>query len=94
MIDATHPKAHRTASSPGVKGDAGRLIGRTKGGVNTELHAVTDANDRPISFFMAAGQVSDYTGAAALLDALPKAQWMSDKIWQDRCASVRRRKFA
>jgi len=25
---------------------------------------------------MTAGQVSDYTGAAALLDDLPKAQWM------------------
>ncbi len=25
---------------------------------------------------MTAGQVSDYTGAAALLDGLPKAQWL------------------
>lgn len=60
----------------GKKGGLGRLIGRTKGGMNTKLHAVTDANGRPISFFMTAGQVSDYTGAAALLDDLPKAQWM------------------
>ena len=44
--------------------------------MNTKLHAVSDANGRPISFFMTAGQVSDYTGAAALLDSLPKAQWM------------------
>ena len=29
-----------------------------------------------MSFFMTAGQVSDYTGAAALLDDLPKAQWL------------------
>ena len=28
------------------------------------------------SLFMTAGQVSDYTGAAALLDDLPKAQWL------------------
>jgi transposase len=51
-------------------------IGRTKGGMNTKLHAVTGAMGRPISFFMTAGQVSDYTGAAALLDGLPKAQWL------------------
>ena len=38
--------------------------------------AVTDANGRPISLFMTAGQVSDYTGAAALLDSLPRAQWL------------------
>ncbi|MCP4026638.1 MAG: IS5 family transposase [Sphingomonas sp.] len=77
MIDATYLKAHRTASSlRGKKGGLGRLIGRTKGGMNTKLHAVTDAEGRPLSFFMTAGQVSDYTGAAELLDDLPKAQWM------------------
>ena len=70
-------EAHRTASSLAVKkGGAGRLIGRTKGGMNTKLHAVTDASGRPISFFMTAGQVSDYIGAAALLNELPKAQWL------------------
>lgn len=44
--------------------------------MKTKLHAVTDANGRPLSFFITAGQISDYTGAAALLDDLPKAQWM------------------
>ncbi|WP_406622306.1 transposase [Pararhodobacter zhoushanensis] len=27
-------------------------------------------------FFMSAGQVSDYTGAAALLGSLPAAEWL------------------
>ena len=40
------------------------------------LHAVTDAEGRPLSFFMTAGQVSDYTGAAALLASLPAAEWL------------------
>ncbi len=44
--------------------------------MNTKLHAVTDANGRPLSFFITAGQVSDYTGAAALLDDLPKVKRM------------------
>ena len=44
--------------------------------MNAKLHAVTDANGRPISLFVTAGQVSDYTGAAALLDSLPRAQWL------------------
>jgi transposase len=44
--------------------------------MNTKLQAVTDANGHPLSFFMTAGQVGDYTGAAALLDDLPKAQWL------------------
>jgi len=44
--------------------------------MNTKLHAVTDAEGRPIRFFMTAGQVSDYTGAAALLGSLPEAEWL------------------
>ena len=43
--------------------------------MNTKLHAVTDTEGRPIRFFMLARQVSDYTGAAALLDSLPRADW-------------------
>lgn len=39
--------------------------------MNTKLHAVTDAAGRPIRVFVTAGQVSDYTGAAALLCGLP-----------------------
>lgn len=44
--------------------------------MNTKLHAVTDAIGRPIQFFRTAGQVSDYTGAAALLGSLPSADWL------------------
>jgi transposase len=44
--------------------------------MNTKLHAVSDARGRPIGFFMSAGQVSDYTGAAALLGSLPNAGWL------------------
>ena len=44
--------------------------------MNTKLHAVTDAEGRPIRFYMTAGQVSDYAGAAALLGSLPKAEWL------------------
>ncbi len=44
--------------------------------MNTKLHAVTDAKGRPIRFFISAGQISDCTGAAALLDSLPQADWL------------------
>jgi len=44
--------------------------------MNTKLHAVTDDDGRPIRFFMTAGQVSDYIGAAALVGNLPAADWL------------------
>ena len=54
--------------------------------MNTKLQAVTDAKERPIQFFMSAGQVSDYTGAAALLSSLTQAGWMlADRGYDADC---------
>ena len=55
MIDATPPKAHRTASSLRGKKGAKRFIGRTKGGTNRKLYMVTDAKGRPICRYLSAG---------------------------------------
>lgn len=44
--------------------------------MNTKLYTITDTNGRPSSFFITAGQISDYTGADALLDDLPEAHWI------------------
>lgn len=52
----------------------GPHIGCRKGGLNTMLHAVTDAKGRPLRFFMTAGQTGDNTGAAALLSSRPAAE--------------------
>ena len=35
-----------------------------------------DTSGRPIRFFITAGQVSDYTGEAALMNSLPRAEWL------------------
>ena len=49
--------------------------------MKTKLHAVADANGRPLRFFMTAGQVSDYAGAAALLDDRGyDADWFRDAL--------------
>ena len=44
--------------------------------MNTKLHAATDTSGRPIRFFITSGQVSDYTGAMALLGSPPAADWL------------------
>ena len=77
MIVASYLKAHRTATSMAAKKwGCGRLIGRTKGGMNTKLHAVCDSQGRPIDLFVAAGQVRDDIGVRALLSGLPKVKWL------------------
>ncbi|MDE1987757.1 MAG: IS5 family transposase [Alphaproteobacteria bacterium] len=74
MIDATHLKAHRTAASLLKKGLFPRRIGRTKGGLNSKLHAVCDERGRPQVMLLSEGQMSDYKGAALMLEALPPAK--------------------
>ena len=74
MIDATHLKAHRTAASLLKKGPVPRRIGRTKGGLNSKLHAVCDGQGRPVIMLLSEGQMSDYKGAALMLPVLPKAK--------------------
>ncbi|WP_182356614.1 IS5 family transposase [Komagataeibacter europaeus] len=72
LIDATHLKAHRTAASLFKKGLFPRHIGRTKGGLNSKLHAVCDGQRRPVRLYLTAGQVSDFKGADVLLADLPE----------------------
>ena len=81
MIDATHLKAHRTASSL-LKGGVPRHIGRAKAGLNTKRHAVCDGDGRPLAMCLTAGQVSDHIGARLLYPVVcesAKAIMIADK---------------
>lgn len=73
MIDSTCFKAHRTSSSLGAHvGELGRLIGKTRGGWNTKLHAMCDEKGRIIAIYLTGRNTSDYKGAEVLLERLPK----------------------
>jgi len=50
-----------------------RCNGLTKGGLKSKLHAVCDANGKPLILLLTEGQVSDYRGAATTLPNLPSA---------------------
>ena len=67
---------------PPKRGALPRRIGRTKGGLNTKLHAVCDGRGRPVAMALTAGQVSDHIGAKILYPALaakPGAPLIADK---------------
>src|SRR5437763_15709740 len=44
-----------------------RRIGRTKGGLNSKLHAVCDGGGKPLVLMLSEGQMSDHTGARLIL---------------------------
>ena len=76
------------------RGDVPRLIGRTKGGMNSKLHAVCDNQGRPVCMLLTEGQQNDHKGAATLLSALPAAtQMLGDKGYDSdayRAALIKR----
>ena len=54
--------------------------------MNSKLHAICDGEGRPRCLFLTAGQISDYTGAAALLSSLPPTKaLLADRGYDADC---------
>ncbi len=76
MIDASHIKVHQHGM--GARGGT-EDAGRTKGGINTKMHAAVDANGLPINFVITAGNIADCTQATQLLEGLSPEYILADK---------------
>jgi len=55
------------------------VIGRSKGGLSTKIHARTDALSNPTGFYLTAGQAHDLNGADVLLDLSLSQIWLMIK---------------
>ena len=56
-------------------------MGRSRGGLTTKIHALVDAEGRPVRLELTAGQAGDAPMAAKLLDAAaPGATVIADKL--------------
>ncbi len=51
------------------RGEHQQAIGRSRGGRTTKIHALTDAECRPVAFLLTGGQIADCTAGAVLLAA-------------------------
>ena len=55
-------------------------MGRSRGGLTSKLHALVDADGRPVSLRLTGGQVHDACEAEALIEAIPEgATLLGDK---------------
>ena len=50
------------------------MLGRTKGELNSKLHAVCDGQGRPVVMMLSEGQMNDQKGAGFLAPVLPPAR--------------------
>jgi len=64
-IDLTCVKVHE--SSNGGEKAEDKAVGRTKGGLNTKLHATVDGLGNPVAFLLSPGNDNDSTHAIELM---------------------------
>jgi transposase len=81
MIDSTHVKAHRSASG-GQGGEANQAIGRSRGGRNTKIHAISDAKGRLVNILLTGGEAHDCPVGTELIEATKPAETLlGDKAY-------------
>ena len=66
------------------------MIGRSRGGLSTKIHATCDALGNPTGFFLSGGQAHDLDGADVLLDDFQGKALLADKAY-DADERVRQR---
>jgi transposase len=71
FVDSTHIKVHADGSNP-AGGQAPQAMGRTKGGLNTKVHAVVNARSQAIVVAVSSGNEADISLAEELTECLPK----------------------
>ena len=78
FLDSTHVKLHRCATNP-AGGQAAQAMGRTKGGLNTKIHAIVDEAGQPIRLLLSAGNDADITHAETMVAEIPGSILVADK---------------
>ena len=61
------------------RGSQNEALGRSRGGLTTKIHLLTDAVGHPLRFILTGGQVNDCTQAEALLDRVNTKAVLADK---------------
>ena len=58
FVDSTHVKVHADGSNP-AGGQAAQAMGRTKGGLNTKIHALVNVRSQALVIALSAGNDAD-----------------------------------
>lgn len=61
------------------RGSKNEALGRSRGGLTTKIHLLTDALGRPLRFVLTGGEVSDYKAADTLLENVQAQFVLADK---------------
>ena len=74
MVDGRSIRAHHAATT--LKKDPRRCLGRSRGGLSTKIHAVTNQDGLPIRYELTPGQAHDAPLCKQFLDNLQPGQYV------------------
>jgi len=78
MIDTSIIRVHQHGAC--IKRNRWQLMGRSRGGLTTKIHALVDTNGLPVRLALTAGEAHDNRLASKLLSRLkPKAMLLADR---------------
>ncbi len=77
-LDCSHIKLHQHGANP-QGGQAAQAMGRTKGGLNTKLSAVVDAQGRAVALCLAPGPQHDQHAVVPVLSSAQGRRIVADK---------------
>lgn len=80
FLDSTHVKVHSDGGNP-AGGQQNQAMGRTKGGLNTKIHAVVDNACSPVAMQLSAGNEADISCAPAVIEKLEFGTLIADKAY-------------
>jgi transposase len=80
FVDSTHVKVHCDGANP-AGGQKNQAMGRTKGGLNTKIHAVVDNKARPVVVVLGAGNEADISVAPELIEHVACGCVVADKAY-------------
>jgi len=91
-VDASYVRAHAHATRA-RGGYAAQAIGRSRGGLTSKIHLLTDALGYPVRFVVTGGERNDITQAPALLPAGTAASVLCDRgydadWWRERLVAA------
>ncbi len=72
MTDSSVVRVHQHGTGARKKGDSdGEETGRSRGGLTTKVHAITDSEGRIASLSLSSGQVHDLLAVPRILGSIP-----------------------
>jgi transposase len=81
FLDSTHVKVHADGSNP-AGGQALQAMGRTKGGLNTKIHALVNVRSQALVIALSGGNQADISLANELTECLPEGSTLiGDKAY-------------